>query len=120
VKDWQVWTTLGMPLFRGVAPEYITLLQAAHAKVKALDPTSRLVLATSYGIDLASIRNILLHAPTAFDVISLAPRGMPPEAVLRPLGVLRERLLSKYRKTIWIEWDLASGGPRPSWPSQVL
>ncbi len=48
VKEWQVWTTLSLPLYRGTTNEYLSLLQAAHGIVKVLDATSRLVLATSY------------------------------------------------------------------------
>ncbi len=120
VKDWQVWTTLSLPLFRGTTKAYISLLRAARAKTKAIDASSRVVLATAYGIDLVSLRQVLIEAPTAFDVISFTPRGMAPEGLLRPLGVVQERLLANQRKAIWIEWDLLSGGFRPTWPAQVL
>ncbi len=120
VNQWQVWTALSLPLFRGTATDYLALVRAARAKTKASDPTSRIVLASAYGIDLVSIRRALLEAPTAFDIISLAPRGLKPEELLRPLGVLRERLLAKQPKTIWIEWDLVSVGARSTWPAQVL
>lgn len=120
VRDWQVWTALSLPLFRGTITEYLVLLRAARLKTKATDPTSRIVLATAYGVDLIAIRRALLEVPTAFDVISLAPRGLNPDELLRPLGVLRERLLAKQWKVIWIEWDLVSVGARPTWPGQVL
>lgn len=120
VKDWQVWTTLSLPLFRGTNREYVNLLRAARTQTKAVDPTSRIVLATAYGIDLVSIRQVLRDAPTAFDVVSLAPRGYTPDAILRPLGVIRDRLFAAHRKGVWIEWDLLSSGLRPTWPGQVL
>jgi len=120
VKDWQVWTTLSLPLFRGTNREYVSLLRAARAQTKAVDPTSRIVLATAYGIDLISIRQTLADAPNAFDVVSLAPRGVAPDGLLRPLGVMRERVFANQRKAVWIEWDLLSSGLRPTWPGQVL
>ncbi len=120
VRDWQVWTTLSLPLYRGTLKEYLGLLRAARAQTKAVDPTSRIVLATAYGVDLGSIRQVMQEAPAAFDIISFAPRGLTPEEVLRPLGVMRERVLAKQRKDLWLEWDLLSGGLRPTWPGQVL
>lgn len=120
VKDWQVWTALSLPLFRGTDREYLALLRAARTKAKAADPSSRIVLATPHGLDLISIRKAVLEARDAFDVISLSPRGLPPEAMLRPLGVLRERLLARSTKRIWIEWDPRSAGERQTWPAQVI
>lgn len=120
VKDWQVWTALSLPLFRGTDREYLALLRAARAKAKAADPSSRIVLATPYGLDLISIRKVVLEARDAFDVISLSPRALPPEAMLRPLGVLRERLLARSTKRVWIEWDPRSAGERQTWPAQVI
>lgn len=120
VTDWQVWTALSLPLFRGTDREYLALLRAARAKTKAADPSSRIVLATPLGLDLISIRKAVLEAGNAFDVISLSPRALAPEAMLRPLGVLRERLLTRSMKRIWIEWDTRSAGERQTWPAQVI
>lgn len=120
VKDWQVWTALSLPIFRGTARDYIDLLKVARAKTKAGDPSSRIVMATSLGIDLVSIRRAFLEARSAFDAVSLAPRGLAPEALLRPLGALRDRLFALTPKKVWLEWDPRSVGERPSWPSQAL
>lgn len=120
VKDWQVWTTLSLPLYRGTIAEYLALLRAAHARAKAVDPSNRIVLATPYGIDLAWVRRALLEAPSAFEAVSLSPRGMPPDALLRPMGALRERLLARMPKRLWIEWDPRSSGDRPTWSGQLV
>ncbi len=120
VRDWQVWTALSLPAFRGTAGEYLALLRAARVRTRASDPTSRVVLATPYGIDLALIRRVLLEAPAAFDTVSLAPRGMKPEELLRPLGVLQGRLLAEQSKRIWIDWDLGPAGARSTWPGQIV
>lgn len=120
VKDWQVWTALSLPFFRGTAEDYLPMLRAARAKARAADPTSRIVLATPYGIDLVSIRRAVAEASAAFDAISLSPRGMAPDALLRPLATLGERVLAKAPKRLWIEWDPRSAGDRAGWPGQAL
>jgi hypothetical protein len=120
VKDWQVWTALSLPLFRGTDREYLALVRAARAKGRAADPSSRIVLATPFGVDLISIRKALLEAGDSFDVISLSPRALAPEALMRPLGVLAQRLLGRAPKRVWIEWDPRSVGDRQTWPAQAI
>jgi hypothetical protein len=59
-------------------------------------------------------------APGAFDAVSLSPRGLEPEALLRPLRVLREQVLGGRRVQVWIEWDPRSAGDRGSWSGEIL
>ncbi|HET6781437.1 MAG TPA: hypothetical protein VFH67_05025 [bacterium] len=120
VKNWQVWTALSLPLFRGTDREYLALLRATRAKARAVDPSSRIVLATPFGLDLISIRKAILEAGDAFDIISLSPRALAPESLMRPLGVLTQRVLGRASKRIWIEWDPRSVGERATWPAQTI
>ncbi|MGH2399931.1 MAG: hypothetical protein ACRDF6_08800, partial [bacterium] len=120
VKDWQVWTVLSLPIWRGTVREYQALVRATKTQTKKTDAASRVILATPFGIDLILIRRALLDVPESFDAISLSPRGLAPEALLRPLGVLRDRLLSRTRKAVWIEWDPRAGGERSGWSGQML
>jgi len=120
VHDWQIWTARGLPLFRGTTREYVELLRSARVIIKAVDPASRIILSTPLGIDLTDLRRLLADAAGDFDIISLAPRGISPDGLLRPLGVLRERLLSAVSKPLWIEWDPHSYGQRSTWPGQLV
>ncbi|HEY3248101.1 MAG TPA: beta-galactosidase [bacterium] len=120
VKDWQIWTSLNLPFFRGTASEYLALLRAARSRSKAADPSSRIVMATPQGMDLSGIRRAMLQAGTSFDVISLNPQGLTPEALMRPLRALRDRLLANQQKEIWIEWDPRGQGDRQGWGEQWL
>lgn len=120
VKDWQVWTVLSLPIWRGTAREYQALVRATKTHTRGADAGSRVVLATPFGVDLISIRRALLEIPESFDAISLSPRGLAPELLLRPLGVLRERILARTRKAVWIEWDPRAGGERSGWSAQML
>lgn len=120
VRDWQIWTVLSLPVWRGTAKEYFALVAAAKTATRAVDPQSRVVLATPTGADLVSIRRALLEIPDAFDAVSLNPRGLAPEALLRPLATLRERLLSNAPKAVRIEWDPRASSTRPSWSGQIV
>ncbi len=120
VREWQIWTARGLPLFRGTTSEYIDLLRSARVIIKAVDPSARIVLSTPLGIDLVDLRHLLTDAADDFDIISLAPRGISPDGLLRPLAVLRERLLTSVSKPVWIEWDPHSYGQRATWPGQLV
>ncbi len=120
VRDWQIWTARGLPLFRGTTRQYIDLLRSARVIIKSVDPSARIVLSTPLGIDLVDLRRLLSDAADNFDIISLAPRGISPDGLLRPLGVLRERLLTPVSKPLWIEWDPHSYGQRATWPGQLV
>ena len=120
VRDWQIWPGRGLSLFRGTTREYIALLRAARVFIKAADPGARVILSTPFGMDLVDLRNLLTDAPDDFDVILLAPRGVSPDALLRPLGTLRERILGGSSKVVWLEWDPYSYGLRSSWPGQLV
>jgi hypothetical protein len=74
VRDWQVWTQLGLPLFRGTGAEYLTILQTARARIRATDPGARVAMATPVGMDLTFVVRMLASASDAFDVIALSPR----------------------------------------------
>ncbi|MBI4278008.1 MAG: beta-galactosidase [Armatimonadetes bacterium] len=109
VKDWQVWTILGLPWFRGTTVDYLSLLRGARSAARAADPQSRLIAATPAGVDLAFMRALLGVAGGAFEVLSIAPAGLAPEAVIGPLATFQERALAKAPgKRIWVEWDPAS------------
>ncbi len=108
VREWQVWTQLGLPEFRGTGQEYVTLLQIARGRIRATDPGARVAMATPAGIDLTFIVRVLSGAAETFDVVTLTPQGMTPEALLRPLAVLGARLRSA-GKSIWIDWSPEKG-----------
>lgn len=120
VRDWQIWPGRGLPLFRGTTREYIALLRAARVFIKAADPAARVILSTPFGMDLVDLRSLLTDAPDDFDVILLTPRGVSPDALLRPLGALWERVLAGSSKAVWLEWDPYSFGLRSSWPGQLI
>lgn len=120
VRDWQIWAGRGLPLFRGTTKEYVALLRAARVLIKAVDPAAQIILSTPYGMDLVDLRGLLTEAVEDFDVISLAPRGVSPDALLRPLGVLRDRILVSSPKTVWLDWDPYSFGLRSTWPGQLV
>lgn len=119
VRDWQVWTSLSLPLFRGTTSDYLGLLRAARTKSKAADPASRIVLSTPLGIDLASVRHALDRAGGSFDAVSLHPQGISPETLMRYLAVLRERVLGASPKQVWMDWDPRSAGESSTWASQM-
>jgi hypothetical protein len=120
VAAWQVWTQLGLPHFRGTGSEYLGLLRAARARLRAVDPASGVAMATPAGIDLGFILRVAQDAPGAFDAIVLAPHGFAPEHLLRPLAVLGHRLRPA-GKAIWLDWtpgetaDEAGGGAGGAW-----
>ncbi|MGQ0548553.1 MAG: hypothetical protein ACT4PY_02660 [Armatimonadota bacterium] len=103
VREWQVWTQLGLPAFRGTGMEYVTLLQGARGRIRATDPGARVAMATPGGVDLTFVIGVLTGAADAFDVITLSPQGLSPEALLRPLAVLGARLRGT-NKAVWIDW----------------
>lgn len=110
VREWQIWSQLGLPLFRGTGSEYLTLLQAARARIRAVDPGARVALATPVGLDLSFVVRMLSGASEAFDAIALSPQGLTPEALLRPLAVLAGRLRGT-GKSLWIDWSPEGGMP---------
>jgi hypothetical protein len=120
VKDWQVWTALSLPSWRGTPKDYVRYLTATRKSAKAVDPQSRVVLATPYGLDLVWVNRIVREAGATFDVVSLAPRGLEPEALLRPLRVLREQVLAGRSTRVWLEWDPRSSGERGGWSGEIL
>lgn len=103
-SEWQVWTQLGLPFFRGTGSEYLALLQAARARLRAADPAARVAMAAPAGVDLMFLMRVLQEASAAFDAIALAPQGFTPESLLRPLGILNRRARSA-GKAIWLEWS---------------
>jgi len=120
VKEWQVWTALSLPMWRGTPKDYVRYLTATRKSAKAADPQSHVVLATPYGLDLVWVNRMVREAGATFDVVSLAPRGLEPEALLRPLRVLREQVLAGRPTRVWLEWDPRSGGERGGWSGEIL
>ena len=120
VKDWQVWTALSLPVWRGTPRDYVRYLAATRKSTNAADPQSRVVLATPYGLDLVWVHRMVREASASFDAVSLAPRGVEPEALLRPLRVLHEQILSRSPKRVWLEWDPRSSGERAGWSGEIL
>jgi hypothetical protein len=120
VRDWQIWSARGLPVFRGTTSQYIALLRSARVIIKDADASARVILSTPYGMDLVDLRGLLTQAAEDFDVISLAPRGISPDALLRPLAALRERVLGTSPKLLWLEWDPHSYGLRAAWPGQLV
>ncbi len=120
VAAWQVWTQLGLPHFRGTGSEYLGLLRAARARLRTADPSARVAMATPAGIDLGFILRVAQDAPDAFDAVALAPHRFAPEDLLRPLGVLGQRLRPA-GKAIWLDWtpggaaDETGGGVGGAW-----
>ncbi len=104
VGEWQVWTRPALPDFRGTPSEYLALLVAARRASQAADPKSRIAAASPPGFDLAHVQRLMTQAPDAAAIISLAPTGMHPERWLRPLAVLRQRVLQEADRALWLEW----------------
>lgn len=120
VREWQVWTALSLPIWRGTANEYFALVKAARARTRAADPANRVVLATPLGLDLISIRRALRTIPEAFDAIALNPRGVEPDGLLLPLATLRERLLGTTPKRLTIEWDPRASGDHADAVAEIV
>lgn len=104
VRDWQVWTYLGLPEFRGTGSEYLALLHSARTRIRAHVPGARVAASSPAGVDLAFLASMLAGASQMHDAIALTPRGLQPEALLRPLGVLRGRMRGT-EKPIWLDWS---------------
>jgi hypothetical protein len=60
-------------------------------------------MTTPAGVDLGFILGVAQQAPHDFDVVSLAPQGLAPENLLRPLSVLAGRLRPA-GKAVWLDW----------------
>ncbi len=118
ISEWQVWTQVGLPLFRGTGSEYLSLVQAARVRLRAVDPNARVVLAAPSGVDLAFLTRVLAEAPGAFDTVALNPHGFSPESLLRPLGILNRRMRGA-GKTIWVEWSPEAAGPEGAGPGMA-
>jgi len=103
VREWQVWTQLGLPHYRGTGNEYVALLQAAHARIKALDPSAKVASATPEGMDLGFGVRMLAAAPQQLDALVISSRGSSPESLLRPLGILAGRARAA-GKALWLDW----------------
>ncbi|MBM3469783.1 MAG: hypothetical protein FJX73_03210 [Armatimonadetes bacterium] len=103
VREWQVWTHLGLPHYRGTGNEYVALLQTAHARIRALDPSARVASATPEGMDLGFGVRMLAAAPQQFDALVVSARGTAPESLLRPLGILAGRARA-VGKALWLDW----------------
>ncbi len=103
VHEWQVWTQLGLPNFRGTANEYVAMLQTAHARIRAVDPAARVASASPEGVDLGFGARMLTAAPQHFDALVITPRGSAPEALLRPVGILAGRARAA-GKALWMDW----------------
>ncbi|MDR7556245.1 MAG: hypothetical protein QN157_11645 [Armatimonadota bacterium] len=123
VRDWQIWTHLGLPAFRGTGSEYLALLQTASARIRALDPQARVIATSPAGVDLGFAVRLAETAPAAFDAIVVPATGMSPEALLRPLGVLGARLRERGRH-LWLQWapDATADAPRAAgeWLKMLL
>lgn len=114
VKEWQVWTTPALPHFRGTASEYLTLVAAARRASLAADPASRIIMTSPPGIDLSHVQRALAQEAGAISIISVMPTGLAPEEWLRPLAVLRGRVMTRVDRPLWLEWhpdrpELADG-----------
>ncbi len=120
VRDWQIWTARSLPVFRGTTRQYLHLLRAARVALRDADSFARVVLATPYGLDLPDLRGMVQEASGEFDVVSLQPRGIRPDGLLRPLATIRERILPPGGRPLWLEWDPLSAGPRSTWPGQLV
>jgi hypothetical protein len=117
VAEWQVWTQIGLPQFRGTGTEYLALLRAASGRLRAADPSARVALAAPGGMDLGFITRAIQDASAVFDAVALSPQGFAPETLLRPLAVLDERARPA-RKAIWIDWAPPAEGalaPAAAW-----
>jgi len=94
VRGWQVWEQPNLPTFRGTQGDYLLLLTNTSQAVRAVDPKARIILSEPGGVDLGFVRRIAGgSARKAFNAIALYPGELPPAALIRPLRVLRERVL---------------------------
>ncbi len=115
VRDWQVWTHLGLPEFRGTGSEYVALLHSARSRIRAHVPGARVAAASPAGIDVAFLVGLAAGASQSHDAIALLPRVLQPEELLRPLGTMRARIRGG-EKPIWLEWspEPRSGADTPA------
>jgi hypothetical protein len=110
VKEWQVWTQLGLPHFRGTGAEYAALLQSAHRRLRAADIGARVAMTSPSGMDLAFVVRASQELGSSLDAVSLTAAGFGPEALLRPLGIISRRVRAQ-GKAVWLEWAPDAPGP---------
>jgi hypothetical protein len=113
VKDWQIWTQLGLPYFRGTGQEYAALVQSAHRRLRAADGTARVAMATPTGVDLTFIVRASQELGASLEAVNLTAQGFAPEALLRPFAVVARRVRPQ-GKAVWLDWapNGTAGGDR--------
>jgi hypothetical protein len=94
IHQWQIWNEPNISDFWTTEPfarSYVTLLRAAHAAVKAADPTARVVLAglaNRSWLDLRSIYEVR-GAASLFDLVAVHPYTGQAQGVITILSYVR-------------------------------
>ncbi len=110
IQYWEVWNEPNLAQFWSPAPSpsaYAILLSEASQAIKRANPSARIVLAGTSGIDLDFIRKVAART-NQFDVIAVHPyRNLPETGLLRAVHDLRG-----LHKAVWISeigWPAGSG-----------
>jgi hypothetical protein len=94
IRMWQIWNEPDLPTYWSVtpfAPSYVTMLAAARAAIKGVDPRAQIVLGglTNYSWrDVAAIYRVP-GARSLFDVVAIHPYTKRPQGVIKILGYVR-------------------------------
>lgn len=87
IRNWQIWNEPDLKSYWLVQPfarSYVTMLAAARAAIKSVDPAARIVLAGLTNVswrDLASVYKVK-GARSLFDVVSVHPYTRKPQGVI--------------------------------------
>jgi hypothetical protein len=118
VRDWQFWNEPSLTHFWSDRPwerDYVALVRAARAKVKAADSGARIVLAGLPNRSWPELEKVYkLKARNLFDVVAIHPFTARVSGVLKILRLNREvmRRYGDRKKPLWVtelSWTSARG-----------
>ena len=91
IRHWQVWNEPNIPTF-WPAPDpaaYAALLKATYQAVKAADPSAKVILGPTSGVDLGFLQTVVdAGANTSFDILSIHPYSLAGDPVHQQLDAL--------------------------------
>jgi len=118
IRHWQFWNEPSLIHFWADQPferAYVALVRAARAKVKAVDPGARIVLAGLPNKSWPELEKIYkLRARNLFDIVAIHPFTAYVSGVLKILRANRE-VMARYgdrKKPLWVtelSWTSARG-----------
>lgn len=97
LRDWQIWNEPNQPVFywsdQPFARDYVALLRAARAQIKAADPRARVVLAGLVGESWTGLQRVYdAGGRGLFEVAAVHPFTLRPRNVVRILELFRATL----------------------------